>query len=274
MYKRSPQTYNYDKKTIRGIINDECAPLNVISSHIENGAKVLDLGAGAGLLADVFLFKNKLVHMDAVELNPYACSLAKKKYRKIYCLDIKEYIDELSIEQYDYIVLADVIEHLADPQQFLKIIRQVMGGGTRLIISVPNIAFGSVALSLLDGRFDYTESGLLEKTHIRFFTFSTLARLFQSTGFFSERICYLHRNFLESEIKIKVTLSNLFPILQLGKSNMASVYQFIFVLGLIADKTVETHYGRDYQVDASLLGKYFLRGRVQEPLRKYLSFFS
>lgn len=78
MYKRPPQTYNYDKETVLGVINDECSPLNVISSYIENGAKVLDLGAGAGLLADVFLSKSKSVCMDAVELNPYACTLAKR----------------------------------------------------------------------------------------------------------------------------------------------------------------------------------------------------
>lgn len=273
MYKRPPQTYNYDKETVLGVINDECSPLNVISSYIENGAKVLDLGAGAGLLADVFLSKSKSVCMDAVELNPYACTLAKKKYRRLYCQDIRKCIDEFALEQYDYIVLADVIEHLEDPQQFLKVIRGAMGRKTKLIVSVPNVAFGAVALSLLEGGFDYTDSGLLEKTHLRFFTFSTLSFLFSSLNLFPGNIFYLHRNFLESEIKITVSLSNLLPIIKLGKRGMASVYQFVFVLGLTDEKMVENHYGVDYRVDIFLLGRYFFRGRILGPLKKYMSIF-
>ena len=75
------------------------------------------------------------------------------------------------------IILADVLEHMPDPAQSLKYLMNLQSNDTRLIISVPNIANISIRLSLLLGNWNYTERGILDKTHLQFFTRKTILQM-------------------------------------------------------------------------------------------------
>jgi hypothetical protein len=81
----------------------------------------------------------------------------------------------------------DVLEHLEKPEQLLGECRELMDPQTRLLVSVPNVANFTVRLSLLFGRFNYTERGILDKTHLRFFTRKTARRMLETCGFAVER---------------------------------------------------------------------------------------
>lgn len=88
--------------------------------------------------------------------------------------------------KFDVVVLGDVIEHLSDPWSALRHLRPYLADHqhlTRLIVSVPNIAYWRVRLHLMSGRFEYTERGILDRTHLRFFTRDTLLNLLGSTGY-------------------------------------------------------------------------------------------
>jgi 2-polyprenyl-3-methyl-5-hydroxy-6-metoxy-1,4-benzoquinol methylase len=84
---------------------------------------------------------------------------------------------------FDVVLAGDVLEHLPDPTAVLQACREVLGPDGYVVISLPNVAHADVALALLDGRFRYNEVGLLDRTHLRFFTKETIQELLERTGF-------------------------------------------------------------------------------------------
>src|SRR5205823_7166679 len=83
---------------------------------------------------------------------------------------------------FDAIVCADVLEHLRDPAAALAAVRHALAPDGEVVISIPNVAHLWVRLSLLAGRFDYAERGILDRTHLRFFTRRTLLALLARAG--------------------------------------------------------------------------------------------
>jgi glycosyltransferase involved in cell wall biosynthesis len=158
--------------------------LGFASSHswaldaVRDGARVLDLGAGPGGLASEFARKScTTAAVDVVpptHLTPGVVT---------YVADLNEPLD-LPIQEYDYYLLLDVIEHLKDPEAFLDGLRARLDDSPRtLIITTPNIAFIVPRLMLLFGQFNYGQTGILDRTHTRLFTFRTLRRLLRDSGF-------------------------------------------------------------------------------------------
>ena len=90
--------------------------------------------------------------------------------------------------RFDVIVFADVLEHLKWPDRVLGASREILADGGRVIASIPNVAHGNIRLDLLLGRFDYTKIGLLDNTHLRFFTVETAVTLFEDAGFDLEAV--------------------------------------------------------------------------------------
>ena len=97
--------------------------------------------------------------------------------------DLNQELD-LPIQDYDYYLMLDVIEHLKDPEAFLDGLRAKLDDSPRtLIITTPNIAFIVPRLMLLLGHFNYGHTGILDRTHTRLFTFRTMRRLMRDSGF-------------------------------------------------------------------------------------------
>jgi SAM-dependent methyltransferase len=90
---------------------------------------------------------------------------------------------ELGGERFDAILFADVLEHLRDPAALLRRVRPFLAEGGTVVASIPNIAHASVRLSLLGGSWRYREQGLLDETHLRFFTREGIEDLFESSGY-------------------------------------------------------------------------------------------
>lgn len=241
MFTRLDQTYYYNEHMIKNVLQDIANPLHQVSKIIPDGAKVLDIGAGAGLLARLLHGQHNNLVIDGIEPNEAAANLAKTSqcYRKFYVGFAQDVMHEIINENYDFIVLADVIEHIQDPLAFLKILVQGLSEKTKLLISVPNIAFGAIRIALLHGDFEYVDSGLLEKTHLRFFTLKTLNELVSKLEINMESLSLLQRNILQTEINIQKY--NVHPnfISQLLQDDLASTYQFLMVLtkGKLAGET-------------------------------------
>jgi SAM-dependent methyltransferase len=88
---------------------------------------------------------------------------------------------------FDTVLAGDTLEHLKDPERMLQMIRNALPPGGRLLLSVPNVANLYVRLSLLFGRFPYAERGILDRTHLVFFTAKSLREIVQNAGFVVER---------------------------------------------------------------------------------------
>lgn len=141
---------------------------DVIASLIGMGSSVLEIGCGTGSLLQ-FLAKSRSCLVDGIEPNEDRANLAKAKGLSV----IHSYLTAetfLPRSCYDYIILADVLEHLDDPSTLLIESKRLLKDGGFYIISVPNMIHWSVRLRLLSGVLEYQQSGLLDATHLRWFT--------------------------------------------------------------------------------------------------------
>lgn len=244
MFRRSNNTYDFDPKIIEHILKDEANPLNRICQLIPNGSKVLDIGAGNGLFALVLLKSRVNIVIDGIEPNTYAADLAKEHYRFFHVGYAQEFKGTILKEGYDFIVLADVIEHINDPQDFLTELCSGLSEQTKTILSVPNVAFGAVRLALLNGEFNYVDSGILEKTHIRFFTQKTIETLISKINMNIEKLYFLQRNIFSTEIKLDKNNLNSYCLSKLLEDDLASTYQFILVLNAKKVLTEKKYFGQ------------------------------
>jgi SAM-dependent methyltransferase len=154
------------------------------------GKKVLELGCATGYMSRVL--RDRGCKVVAVEMDATAAARASQFCDRVIVADLDR-VDlsrELGEELFDVIVAADVLEHLKDPLRVLRRIRPHLEPGGRVVASIPNVAHGSVRLALLTGTFPYSEVGLLDRTHLRFFTAASVERLFADAGF---HISHVHR---------------------------------------------------------------------------------
>jgi len=230
MFSRSEESYHVADNIIQSMIEDKASPISLISEIIPENSSVLDIGSGSGVLARAFLLKGKHISIEGIEPNSYAADLAQQYYDELYVGFAQEFYDIISSKHYDYVVMVDVIEHMVDPQKFLLSLCECMKKRTRIIVSLPNIAFGGVRLTLLRGSFEYTGSGLLEATHLRFFTHKTANRLFEESGLHINKLHKMNRSFYRCEFKREDMASGPMTVLSLALDESSLAYQYVFEL--------------------------------------------
>jgi len=142
-------------------------------------SRVLDVGTASGMLARR-AWEQPLLFFG-IETNKEWAEMASPFYESIWNCPLDEASDEI-LRGYDAIVLGDVLEHLPTPEISLGRLAALQSSGATFIISVPNIANLWVRLHLLMGRFDYAERGILDRTHLRFFTRKTVIELAKNAG--------------------------------------------------------------------------------------------
>jgi 2-polyprenyl-3-methyl-5-hydroxy-6-metoxy-1,4-benzoquinol methylase len=137
---------------------------------VDEGARVLELGPATGYMSKAFVDRG--CEVVGIELDPKMAKRAEQFCKRVIVgdLDVLDLQHELGEERFDAIVAADVLEHLRDPLAVLRTLRPFLTDDGSFVISIPNVAHGSVRLALLGGHFDYRESGLLDSTHAHFFT--------------------------------------------------------------------------------------------------------
>jgi len=140
--------------------------------------QVLDVGAAQGILGQ--LLADSGITIDAIEPNTDWADAAKPYYRRVMNSTVEA--ADLPDNTYDCIVCADVLEHLPDPLSTLKRLRQAAKSDATFIISLPNVAHLAVRAMLLFGRFPKMERGILDKTHLHFFTKDTAKKLLNDAG--------------------------------------------------------------------------------------------
>ena len=142
---------------------------------------ILDIGCGTGQLGKVLKQQDRTIY--GIESFEDAAKQAEKALNHVLCGNIEQMALPYQHEQFDCIIFGDVLEHLLDPWAVLKKVKPFLKREGAILSSIPNIGHISTVLELLAGRFTYTDAGLMDQTHLRFFTLHEIHALFQSAGF-------------------------------------------------------------------------------------------
>lgn len=148
---------------------------------------VLDVGCAVGCFGELVKSKNSS-EVWGIELNEYAASIAAQKLDKVICGAFDETL-ALPQGKFDCIVFNDVLEHFVDPYSALLYSKTLLRDGGKIVASIPNVRyFDHVWKFLVDGDWEYTQNGILDRTHLRFFTHKSIVRTFNDLGYEIESI--------------------------------------------------------------------------------------
>lgn len=197
---------------------------------ISNNSVVLDIGCSSGNFGRT-LIKEKGCKVDGIELDSEDVKRAKKELRNVWQLDIERDTLPKNLERYDYIYFGDVIEHLVDPINTLKKIKPSLKKRTgKVIFSIPNMGHLMIRLDLLGGKFDYTETGLLDKTHLHFYTQNEVFRVFEEAGYKIDNLDFVKKDYpkeLIQKILSEYGLKGSDKFFKAMQKTDASAFQFI-----------------------------------------------
>ncbi len=160
-----------------------------IINNVERNKKVLDIGCATGYIGREL--KRKKCYVVGIEIDKNAAKIAERYYDKVIIADI-ENVKSLpfNYEFFDVIIYGDILEHTRDPLFILKKFDPYLKKGGYIIASIPNITNWRIRLKILFGKFEYEETGILDKTHIRFFNLKTAKKLITNAGYKIEKIEY------------------------------------------------------------------------------------
>jgi 2-polyprenyl-3-methyl-5-hydroxy-6-metoxy-1,4-benzoquinol methylase len=212
------------------------------NSTILNGIKpessILEVGCAHGRMTK-YLKETLKCNVDIIEIDEEAGKIASQWARNNWLGEVdgniessRAFAEAMSVtgEFYDYIVFADVLEHLIHPDQVLTKCKSALSMSGSVWISIPNVAYNGVIAGLINNNFTYRETGLLDNTHLRFFTYHSLKKFVEKAGF---KVVTEH-NLINSakNSEFKTTYTEVPPMIAsfLRTRPMGEVYQFVWEL--------------------------------------------
>jgi SAM-dependent methyltransferase len=143
--------------------------------------RALDCGCGAGDNARILSQRGWQV--DGITISPDEQTKASQACETVHIADLESGLPPLIGDGYDLVILSHVLEHLRNPSHVLKDIHRVLVPGGIVAVALPNVLAWRYRLRLLLGRFEYEEGGIMDSTHVRFYTFASGRRLLELNGF-------------------------------------------------------------------------------------------
>jgi len=178
--------------------------------YIEPGKTLLDFGCSTGYFGQ-YIRKSKQCKVYGVEISDDRFE-AEKVLNGVYSFDLDvDWPDTVYERKYDYLFFGDVIEHLKDPQKVLEKCKKLLKPGGLIFISTPNIAHISIRLELMCGNFDYEPMGILDNTHLKYFTKKSLSGLVKSAGYTIELATFSANDYPDAAIKKLLNKAGLTP---------------------------------------------------------------
>jgi 2-polyprenyl-3-methyl-5-hydroxy-6-metoxy-1,4-benzoquinol methylase len=149
---------------------------------------ILECGCSTGFLSRQLAAAGSRV--VGIEIDPDAAEKARQFCARVLSVDLNRPGWSNAVgEQFDLVTYGDVLEHLLEPRDVLRETRNLLAPGGRVLISLPNIAYWTMRVKLLLGRFEYESMGLMDYTHLRFFTVHTARKMIEQAGY---RILLFH----------------------------------------------------------------------------------
>lgn len=238
--------------------------LSLMIGQIKNNSVVLEFGPANGRLTK-YLKEQLNCKVYIVEYDEEAAKDAMQYAEDGIVGDIMqlEWLDRWKAVSFDYILFADVLEHLSNPQMVLNHTRRILKDDGKVILSVPNVGHNSIMINLYNNIFNYAPLGLLDDTHIHLFAYNTLVNFCKEAGY-----CPIIKDATYVEVG-KTEIDNTFACVPkdvamvLKRREYGNVYQYVFVLqkqefvdthGVICDYRILTH------IPDSILKIYIDRG--------------
>lgn len=150
--------------------------------YIPQGARVLDVGCSTGNFGEA-LEQLKACTVVGIDISEADIAEAQGKISEAHVLDITAADVAETLGRFDVVIFADVLEHLVDPRSALRAVHSLLNDGGIVVYSIPHMGHWSVRLDLLEGRFPYTELGLLDRTHLHFYDRVEIHDIFAKSGF-------------------------------------------------------------------------------------------
>ena len=236
---------------------DDRNSLTLIAKQVENESLVLEFGPANGRLTH-YLKEHKNCKVYAVEIDADAAKDAAKYTEDIIIGDIEQFswLEKWENIEFDYILFADVLEHLRNPMEVLKQTKCLLKEDGKVILSVPNVTHNSIMINLHREIFSYTPVGLLDDTHIHLFSYYSLKEMCSYAGYTPVVEDAIYVNVGETEIKNN--FGDVSKIVQkaLRQKKYGNVYQFFFTLqktAWINNFEMKT----DYRIRTMAPGYYF-----------------
>lgn len=143
--------------------------------------RILDIGCSTGLIAQA-LGQDWKQKIWGVDIDKMAAKLASRHYRRVAILDIEKKLPR-ELDQFDCLIFGDVLEHLVDPWKTLKnCVDKLLVSKGIVLISLPNVVNWYIRAQLSLGNFDYQKRGIMDKTHLRFFTWKSAKAMIEKSG--------------------------------------------------------------------------------------------
>lgn len=210
-------------------------PMKWAFDSIAPNSSVLEIGPAIGTLTKN-LSEKKDCKVDIVEIDLEAGGMAAQFANNAFIgekygdLEGDYWYKKISKNKYDYVVALDVIEHLKSTEMVLERLKSVLKEDGKLLLSVPNIAHNSVIINLLNNNFKYNTLGLLDSTHLKFFTYKTIEALFEKLNMDIISKSYIQKLVGDNEIDnsyndIPIAVSD-----YLRNREYADVYQMLYIL--------------------------------------------
>lgn len=212
------------------LVRNENDAVSMLLNRIAPQKTILEFGCANGRMTR-FMQQELRCSVYIVEIEQAAFEEARQYAADGFCGDVLSFgwLERFKHIEFDYIIFADVLEHLIDPKSVLKVCKTLLKEDGHLLVSVPNVAHNDILYQLYNDRFNYTNIGLLDDTHIRFFAYESLQPFFEDVGFSAIFEDASIVDTFESEQNVKMA-ENAEVISLLSKRRMGNFYQFILDL--------------------------------------------
>lgn len=213
----------------------EDAPAKVLRT-VGHGKRVLEVGCASGVQTRV-LREEFGCTVTGIEIDPAAAQDAAKYCERVIVgnLETLDYEAELGAARFDVIVIADVLEHLKQPDRVLRRLRAFLGEDGYVVASIPNVVYAGLVLEMAYGRFDYRPYGLLDDTHLRFFTLKSICRLFEQCDLVIRKVERVRRPVERTEFAGRPASGELGELLRVIERNNPEWQTYQFVVEAVAN---------------------------------------
>jgi len=166
--------------------NGHAVLVGLVARHRNDAMDVLEVGCSSGYVGATLVARGHRV--TGVEADPVAAEAAGSRLQAVHAMEADRFLARPASTRYDAILFGDVLEHIADPETTLRLCHPHLAADAIVAVSLPCITHGSIRAMLLDGRWDYADFGLLDRTHLRFFSREGMAGLMARGGFRIRRL--------------------------------------------------------------------------------------